>query len=59
MGIDKLDPDISMAELKTLPGAASAHGLDAVRHYMESFAKYWDGIRFEPRSPGWLSALPR
>ena len=49
MGLDKFDPDISMVESEEIPGAASAHGLDAVRRYMESFAKYWDEIRFQPQ----------
>ena len=47
MGIEKFDPDISMVESKTLPGAASAYGIDAVRRYMDSFANYWGEIRFE------------
>jgi len=47
MGLDKFDPDISMVESEEIPGAASAHGLDAVRRYMERFAKYWDDIRFD------------
>jgi ketosteroid isomerase-like protein len=49
MGLDKLDPEIAMFESSTLPGAASAVGLDAVQRYIESFAKYWDEIRFEPQ----------
>jgi hypothetical protein len=48
MGLDRFDPEIAMFESTTLPGAASAVGIDAVRQYMESFAKYWDEIRFEP-----------
>lgn len=48
-GLDKFDPDISMFESETLPGAVSAVGIDAVRHYMESFGKYWEQIRFEPQ----------
>ena len=47
MGLEKFDPDISMVESAEIPGAASAYGLDSVRRYMESFAKYWDDIRFE------------
>jgi ketosteroid isomerase-like protein len=49
MGLDKLDPEIAMFESSTLPGAASAIGADAVQRYIESFAKYWDEIRFEPQ----------
>lgn len=48
MGLDKCDPDIAMFESTTLPGAASAVGIEAVRRYMESFTKYWAEIRFEP-----------
>ena len=50
LAIDKFDPEISMIESAALPGGgASAHGLGAVRHYMESFAKYWEDIRVEPQ----------
>jgi ketosteroid isomerase-like protein len=47
-GFDKFDPEIAMFESTTLPGAASAVGIDAVRRYVESFARHWDAIRFEP-----------
>jgi hypothetical protein len=47
--LDMFDPEMSMLESKTLPGAASAHGIGAVQKYMESFANYWDEIRFEPQ----------
>jgi ketosteroid isomerase-like protein len=46
---DRFDPQIAMVESETVPGATSAHGLDAVRRYMESFAKYWEQIHFEPQ----------
>ncbi len=49
MGLERFDPEIAMFESKTLPGAASAVGIDAVQHYIESFANYWDEIRFEPQ----------
>lgn len=49
MGLDKLDPEIAMFESSTLPGAASAVGIDAVQRYIESFARYWHEIRFEPQ----------
>ena len=48
LGLDRLDPEISMAESDVLPGAASARGFDAVRRYIESFTKHWEDIRFEP-----------
>jgi ketosteroid isomerase-like protein len=48
MAFERFDPEIAMVESATLPGAASAYGIDAVRRYMESFANYWDEIRFEP-----------
>jgi ketosteroid isomerase-like protein len=48
-GFDQFDPEITMFESETLPGAVSAVGIAAVRHYMESFAKYWAEIRFEPQ----------
>ncbi len=46
-GLDRFDPEIAMFESTTLPGAASAVGIDAVERYIESFARYWDEIRFE------------
>ncbi len=48
MGLDRLDPEISMVESDVLPGSVSVHGFDAVRRYIESFAKHWEDIRFEP-----------
>jgi ketosteroid isomerase-like protein len=48
MGFDRLDPEISMVESAVLPGAESARGIDAVKRYIESFAKYWEEVRFEP-----------
>ena len=49
IGLDKLDPEISMVESDTLPGAVSAYGIEAVERYMLSFAKHWEQIRFEPQ----------
>ena len=49
IGLDKLDPEISMVESEMLPGAASAYGIEAVERYMRSFAKHWEQIRFEPQ----------
>jgi ketosteroid isomerase-like protein len=49
MALDRLDPGISIIESKSVPGAPSAHGIEAVRGYMESFASYWAEIRFEPQ----------
>jgi len=49
LALDMFDPEMAMLESKTLPGAASAYGIDAVQKYMESFANYWDEIRFEPQ----------
>jgi ketosteroid isomerase-like protein len=49
IGLDKLDPEMSMVESETLPGVASAHGIEAVERYMRSFAKHWEQIRFEPQ----------
>jgi ketosteroid isomerase-like protein len=49
IGLDKLDPEMSMVESEALPGAASAHGIEAVERYMRSFAKHWEQIRFEPQ----------
>lgn len=49
LGLDLLHPEISMVESANLPGPVSSYGIDAVRRYMESFAKYWDEVRFEPQ----------
>ena len=49
LALDMFDPEMSMLESKTLPGAASAYGIEAVSRYMESFTRYWDEIRFEPQ----------
>ena len=49
IGLDKLDPEISMVESQVLPGAASAYGIEAVERYLRGFAKYWEEIRFEPQ----------
>ena len=48
-GYEHMDTEIAMVESKTLPGAVEAYGIDAVRRYIESFAKYWEDIRFEPQ----------
>src|SRR4051794_22929901 len=48
MGLDRMDPAVSMFESTTLPGAVSAVGIDAVQRYIESFARYWEEIHFEP-----------
>jgi ketosteroid isomerase-like protein len=47
-GLDKLDPEISMVESSTLPGAVSASGIEAVERYLRSFAKHWEQISIEP-----------
>jgi ketosteroid isomerase-like protein len=49
LGLDKLDPEISMVESAAVPGAANVTGVDGVERYIASFAKYWDEIRFEPQ----------
>ena len=49
LALDMFDPEMAMLEADTLPGAASAYGIEAVRGYMESFKNYWDEIRFEPQ----------
>lgn len=46
--IDRFGENMVMLESESLPGAVSAHGIEAVRRYIQSFAKYWDEIRFEP-----------
>jgi ketosteroid isomerase-like protein len=48
-GYERFDPEIAMAESRSLPGAVEAHGIAEVRRYIESFDKYWNDIRFEPQ----------
>jgi ketosteroid isomerase-like protein len=49
LALDRFDPEITMVESETIPGATSARGIDAVRRYLESFGNYWAEIRFEPQ----------
>jgi ketosteroid isomerase-like protein len=49
LGLDRFDPEITMVESETIPGAPSAEGIDAVRRYIESFPNYWADIRIEPQ----------
>ena len=48
-GLDRFDPEITMVESEAMPGAPSAHGIDAVKRYIESFPNYWAEIRIEPQ----------
>jgi ketosteroid isomerase-like protein len=43
-----LDPEVELHEAKTLPGAVSAVGFDAVRHYLERFSAHWRSFNWEP-----------
>ncbi len=49
LGLERLDPEISMIESAVLPGAISAHGIAAVERYIRSFAKHWEQISFQPQ----------
>jgi ketosteroid isomerase-like protein len=49
LGLDRFDPEITMVESETMPGAPAAHGIDAVKRYIESFPNYWAEIRIEPQ----------
>jgi ketosteroid isomerase-like protein len=49
LGLDWFDPEITMVESETMPGAPAAHGIDAVKRYIESFPNYWAEIRIEPQ----------
>lgn len=46
--LELLHPDVELHEAKALPGAVSAVGLDAVRHYLERFATHWRSFSWEP-----------
>jgi ketosteroid isomerase-like protein len=48
MALERMDHGMSMFESTSIPGAYSAIGIEAVRRYIESFARYWEEIRFEP-----------
>jgi ketosteroid isomerase-like protein len=43
-----LDPDVELHESTALPGAVSAVGFDAVRHYLDRFYTHWSSFRWEP-----------
>jgi ketosteroid isomerase-like protein len=46
--IARLDPEIVWEEAAEVPGSCSYGGIHAVRAYLESFARQWEEIRFEP-----------
>jgi ketosteroid isomerase-like protein len=43
-----LHPEVELHEAKTLPGAVSAVGYDAVVHYLERFSAHWTEVEWEP-----------
>ena len=42
------DSSIELLEAKTLPGAVTAVGDEAVRHYLERFATHWSEVEWLP-----------
>jgi ketosteroid isomerase-like protein len=43
-----LHPEVELHESKTLPGAVSAVGYDAVTRYLQRFEAHWTGFYWEP-----------
>jgi ketosteroid isomerase-like protein len=43
-----LHPEVELHEPPSLPGAVSAVGLKAARHYLERFDVHWSSFRWEP-----------
>jgi uncharacterized protein len=46
--VAQLDPEIVWEDAAEVPGSASHRGIREVRGYLESFARQWEEIRFEP-----------
>jgi ketosteroid isomerase-like protein len=47
--IAHLDPEIRWEDADEVPDARTYEGVGEVRHYLESFARHWEEIRFEPQ----------
>ena len=58
-----LDPGIVWEDARQMPDARTYRGIDEVRRFLESFARHWEEIRFEPEeltaSGGAILALVR
>jgi uncharacterized protein len=46
--VAQLDPEIVWEDAAEVPGSSSHRGIREVRGYLESFAREWEEIRFEP-----------
>jgi uncharacterized protein len=46
--VAQLDPEIVWEDAAEVPGSSSHRGIREVRCYLESFARQWEEIRFEP-----------
>jgi uncharacterized protein len=42
-----LDPEIVWEDAKQMPDARVYRGLDEVRHFLQSFERHWEELRFE------------
>jgi ketosteroid isomerase-like protein len=43
-----LDPAIVWEDARQMPDARTYRGIDEVKRFLESFARHWEEIRFEP-----------
>jgi ketosteroid isomerase-like protein len=43
-----LHPEVELHEAAALPGAVSAVGFDAVRHYLDRFDAHWSSFHWQP-----------
>jgi ketosteroid isomerase-like protein len=44
-----LDPEITWEDAEDVPDTRIYEGIGQVRHFLESFARHWEEIRFEPQ----------
>jgi uncharacterized protein len=47
--VAQLDPEITWEDAEDVPDARTYEGIGEVRHYLESFGRHWEEIRFEPQ----------
>jgi ketosteroid isomerase-like protein len=46
--VDHLAPQIVWHDAEEVPDARTYHGVEEVRNFLESFARHWEELRFEP-----------
>lgn len=48
--VDQMHPDIVWEDSPKMPDARAYEGIENVRRYLESFARHWDHLRWEPEA---------